>query len=81
VPIGGKEVSLWVELEGYAPRGGKTYHVSYSGTTDITGPNTVTVPENSDRTSFKVTVGPCSLAPACEVVASMGLKDTLIVKP
>jgi hypothetical protein len=81
VPIGGMAVPALIELNGIAPRGGKTYGLSYSGTTDITGPSQVTVPENGRQKGFQITVGPCSLAP-CKVFISTGSwKDSLIVKP
>ena len=85
VPIGGMAVPALIELTGIAPRGGKTYNLSYSGTTDITGPSQVTVPENDRQKGFQVTVAPCSLAPPCKVFAGIGSssywKDSLIVKP
>lgn len=71
VPIGGMAVGALIELNGIAPRGGKTYDLSYSGNTDITGPSQVTVPEKGRRKEFLVTVGPCSLPP-CKVFISTG---------
>jgi hypothetical protein len=85
VPIGGTEVPGLIELDGPAARGGRTFDLSYRGTTDITGPAKVTVPENSARAGFLVTVGPCSTGPSCKVFAGLGSStwwsDSLIVKP
>lgn len=82
VPIGGRKVRMYVRLSGSAPKGGWPLDFKYSGTTDITGPAVVTVPARGDYKEFDVTVGPCSVNPICEVVASTGtLSAKLFVKP
>jgi hypothetical protein len=82
VAVGGQKVRLFLSLTGGAPAGGLPVNIKYSGTTDITGPEVVKIPEAAKDKPFEATVGPCTALPVCEVVATAGtVSAKLVVNP
>ncbi len=70
-------------MTGGAPSGGVPVDLTYSGTTDITGPARVTVPEGDPFSKFfQLHVSPCAFNPPCYVtVSAQGKSATLKVNP
>ncbi|MDQ6802225.1 MAG: hypothetical protein M3041_15480 [Acidobacteriota bacterium] len=70
LPLGGVTTTGEVWLEGFAPEGGATIDLEYSGDTPIIGPSHIEIPKDTRSKYFQVTVSPCSVKPMC--IASIG---------
>jgi len=83
VPLGGKDVNVYVEFMSPPPKDGIAYDVTYAGTTDIKGPARVRInPAGNLTDSFEVKVFPCALNPPCHVSVTLaGHTGTATVNP